>query len=426
MADYYDIDRILSEATRIDIAPDRLEWVKLCHALKILGYDETYFVALCRPHPGATDQVSRRKWREEKNPTRYLKGEDDARAFIAAVAKLHGIDISRMVMPREEWKQRQTYHRQGKPRTMSQAMLNAIPTATAPASPPREVKHIEQSTLMKMMAAAKDTALFKFMCAQFPDQASMIQTIFAAYMVGGSKHTDRHGNRATSFPYINTKGQCVDCKVFHIDEVSGSRKKADPIRTWTDKEGTAQALQSTWALAEMRLKEHRDPTWCNFGDHLLADRPGVEVAVVESEKSALIAALVIPSKVWVAVGSMQNLTPQRCEPYRGRTITIFPDRDGIATWEDKAKTLREHGFVVQMSRIFDRYPGEPKDDIADIILRIAHGNQAKPQPKAPIQHPLTEAEEVWQQMKAKNPFLVELEEALQLKIIGFAPDNHNP
>lgn len=66
MKDIYNISAIINHAISggYDIAPDRMEWVKLCHALKLMGYDETYFVALSQCH-GTPESVARRKWREE-------------------------------------------------------------------------------------------------------------------------------------------------------------------------------------------------------------------------------------------------------------------------------------------------------------------------------------------------------------------------
>jgi hypothetical protein len=43
-----------------------------------------------------------------------------------------------------------------------------------------------------------------------------------------------------------------------------------------------------------------------FGEHLLRDRYK-PIALVESEKTAIIASVYLPQFIWVAVGGMQNL-----------------------------------------------------------------------------------------------------------------------
>lgn len=413
MANYYDTDRIINEAIRagIDIAPDRTEWVKLCHALKILGEDENTFVALSRCH-GTSDKDSRARWRYEKATTRYIKGENEARAFIAAVAKAHGMDITNLTLPQEEWQRRRADRR----RTPTPRPLPPLPPAN---EPPKVVEYIPRPVVERMQATATQTALFKFMAGEWGTDAAA--SIFAAYHIGGSKHIDRNGHRAASLPYIDRNGNCVDCKLWSVDPDTGSSKGKDGNRIYLN-----------WALATMG-KSDRRAAWCNFGDHLLADRPGDAVCIVESEKTALIAALTWPGKIWVAVGSIANLNAGRCEQYRGRAISIFPDRDGMEQWEAKAKALRENGFEVTLNRVVATFVGGNNDDIADIILRQRHGTLERVQPQAPPPPrpgsnerpkatPPADAVEVWERMKANNPYLADLERALDLQLIGFAPD----
>jgi hypothetical protein len=65
-----------------------------------------------------------------------------------------------------------------------------------------------------------------------------------------------------------------------------------------------------------------------FGEHLLIDKTK-PVAIVESEKTAVIASVYLPQFIWVAVGSLTNLNAEKCNVLKGRTVTLFPDLNGF-------------------------------------------------------------------------------------------------
>jgi hypothetical protein len=430
MADIYDIDAIIKHSLQmgIDISPaDRQEWKMFCCALKVLGYDETTFVALS----SGKQRDSRQAWRAERSPQRY-KSEDSAKGMIVDLAKSAGIDVKQFRLSRyDDSRARPTNRRTFvnpvvKPRTVEP------PIEYAPFIPAQMVEATE--------SRVTESNLFVWLSGEFGDEAAMMA--MRRYRVGATKHTDGRGHRAASLPYINTSGDCVDCKIFHIDPTTGSRKTAPALMSWTDREGKAQELRSTWALAELK-KNDKPRKWCNFGDHLLQDNPTAAVCVVESEKTALVASIVYPSRLWIAVGSKNNLNPERCAPYRGREIVIYPDRDNIKDkprksgtgiekgWETLARELAQAGFSVRIDRTVERHNGEINDDIADIILRYRHGTQSPPEPpqnrdvakcdtaaKSPDK---LEAEALFEQIKKQYPALAELAEKFDLEPISVEP-----
>lgn len=430
MADIYDIDAIIKHSLQmgIDISPaDRQEWRMFCCALKVLGYDEATFVALS----SGKQKDSRQAWRAERSPHRY-KSEDSAKGMIADLAKAAGIDLRHFLLSRYDDSRTRTTSRRTfvnsvvKPRTVEP------PIEYAPFIPAQMVEATE--------SRVTESNLFVWLSGEFGDEAALMA--MRRYRVGATKHTDGRGYRAASLPYINSSGDCVDCKIFHIDPATGSRKTAPALMSWIDREGKAQELRSTWALAELK-KNDKPRKWCNFGDHLLHDNPTAAVCVVESEKTALVASIVYSSRLWIAVGSKNNLNPERCAPYRGREIVIYPDRDNIKDkprkkgigiekgWETLARELAQAGFSVRIDRTVERHHGEINDDIADIILRYRHGTQSPPEPPqnrdvakcdAAVKSPdKLEAEALFEQMKAQYPALAELAEKFDLEPIRVEP-----
>lgn len=430
MADIYDIDAIIKHSLQmgIDISPaDRQEWKMFCCALKVLGYDEATFVALS----SGKQKDSRQAWRAERSPHRY-KSEDSAKGMIADLAKAAGIDLRHFLLSRYDDSRTRPTNRRTFVNTVVKPRTVEPPIEYAPFIPAQMVEATE--------SRVTESNLFVWLSGEFGNEAAMMA--MRRYRVGATKHTDGRGYRAASLPYINTSGNCVDCKIFHIDPTTGSRKTAPALMSWIDREGKTQELRSTWALAELK-KNDKPRKWCNFGDHLLQNNPTAAVCVVESEKTALVASIVYPSRLWIAVGSKNNLNPERCAPYRGREIIIYPDRDNIKDksrksgigiekgWETLARELAQAGFSVRIDRTVERHHGEINDDIADIILRYRHGTQSPPEPpqnrdvakcdtaaKSPDK---LEAEALFEKMKKQYPALAELAEKFDLEPISVEP-----
>ena len=86
------------------------------------------------------------------------------------------------------------------------------------------------------------------------------------------------------------------------------------------------------------LPENFAITQCLFGEHLLhSDDIGKAVALVESEKTALLGSIVFPDYIWVAVGEKANFKPERMVALCNRTVIIFPDVDSYDEWKEKSR-----------------------------------------------------------------------------------------
>lgn len=73
-------------------------------------------------------------------------------------------------------------------------------------------------------------------------------------------------------------------------------------------------------------KEH-----CLFGLHILGDDYTTPVAVVESEKTAVVMSERCPKYRWVASGGMSALTYRSLITLHGRKVILFPDTDENGT-----------------------------------------------------------------------------------------------
>lgn len=121
-----------------------------------------------------------------------------------------------------------------------------------------------------------------------------------------------------------------------------------------------------------------------FGEHLLIDKIK-PVAIVESEKTAIIASVYLPQFIWVAVGSLTNLTAEKCSILKGRKVILFPDLNAFDKWTSKAKEL-SHIAIFFVSDLLERKATEAERqkgfDLADYLVKYDYKVFVFPEPKA--------------------------------------------
>ena len=194
--------------------------------------------------------------------------------------------------------------------------------------------------------------------------------------------TSKHWNGATVFWQIDTQGKVRTGKIMLYSPTTGKRVK-EPFNhiSWVHK-----ALKQP----EFELRQ------CLFGEHLLIHKTK-PVAIVESEKTAVIASVYLPQFVWVAVGSLTNLNAEKCSILKGRTVTLFPDLNGFEKWSSRAKEL-SHLAPFTVSDLLERKATEAERkqgfDLADYLIKFDYKAFALPEPEAteppPAVQPLVE------------------------------------
>lgn len=178
--------------------------------------------------------------------------------------------------------------------------------------------------------------------------------IVSRYFIGTSKFWES----STVFWQIDTHGKIRTGKIMLYSPATGKRVK-EPYNhiNWVHK---------TLKKPEYELRQ------CLFGEHLLIDN-NKPVAIVESEKTAVIASVYLPQFIWVAVGSLTNLTPDKCNTLKGRTVTLFPDLNGYNKWTNKAKEL-SHLTTFIVSDLLERKATDSERrqgfDLADYLVKF--------------------------------------------------------
>ena len=125
-----------------------------------------------------------------------------------------------------------------------------------------------------------------------------------------------------------------------------------------------------WVHAKEGLEQLADQ--CLFGEHRLMGWEDT-IALVESEKTALIMTIRYPNILWLATGGKKGFIHERLWPICGREVFVLPDADALDEWMAKAEVLnREHGyrFIIHEDYVRRCTPEARarKMDIADMLL----------------------------------------------------------
>lgn len=112
---------------------------------------------------------------------------------------------------------------------------------------------------------------------------------------------------------------------------------------------------------------------CLFGLHLLrAEAGGAVIAVVESEKTAVIMSELFPDSLWLATGGLRELSPVKLLPLRHYRVVLFPDTDehhqAYSLWYETAqKALHDYGVRCMVSPLLE-LQASPEQKAAKIDL----------------------------------------------------------
>jgi len=185
--------------------------------------------------------------------------------------------------------------------------------------------------------------------------------IVKEYLIGVTKSRD------VIFYQIDTEGRCRTGKIMKYDRQTGHRVKDEKIGgkiTWV------HSILKQSADPLLRLPDRWELTQCLFGEHLLKRYPFKPVALVESEKTAVICSSFWPEYIWLATGGKSQLN-DRLQVLKGRKVVAFPDVDGFSEWKEKLSQVR--GLDIVVSDVLEK-SATVEDranhvDIADLLIR---------------------------------------------------------
>jgi len=186
----------------------------------------------------------------------------------------------------------------------------------------KRLSFIKVDLLKQSRTAYKQNNFVQWLKANFGP--AITNDLISRYHIGTSKHWFG----ATIFWQIDKQGKVRTGKIMLYNRQTGRRIK-------TEKSKYINWVHSVLKLEDFELKQ------CFFGEHLLNQYPASPVAIVESEKTAIIASIFLPRFIWLSVGSLTNLNLEKCKVLAGRKVFLFPDLNAYDKWKIKSNEISE-------------------------------------------------------------------------------------
>lgn len=205
--------------------------------------------------------------------------------------------------------------------------------------------------------------------------------VLKLYRVMIAKQYYKDGKYGVAFLQIDRKGNIRQVKIMAYNPKTGKRlKENDEFLNYNRRSRRYEKRQpDTSASIYLGKRLMYDKEFvnkqCLFGTQLLGVFPDKPVAIVESEKTALICAIEMPEYIWLATGGQHGCkwtSPEVYNDLRGRKVILFPDLNATEDWRIRSEDLAMDGIDIsvyegleEMATAEEREQGW---DIADYVL----------------------------------------------------------
>jgi hypothetical protein len=196
----------------------------------------------------------------------------------------------------------------------------------------------------------------KFLCNHFPKEN--IKKVIENYGLGATS------NGSVIFWQIDIKGNVRTGKIMQYNPDTGKRIK--------HKSGAINWVHN--------ILKRRDPNYtnfnldqCYFGEHLLKFYPNKTIAIVEAEKTAVIASMIFDNYNWLAAGNLNGLNIEKSKVLRDKHVILFPDAGCYQRWTKKSMQIKSEVFCkIETSHLIENHATADQTtdgyDIADYII----------------------------------------------------------
>lgn len=212
----------------------------------------------------------------------------------------------------------------------------------------KQTSLIEQDVFVESLKDYDKNNFITFLIMLFGMDAAT--KLIETYYIG----TGSNGN--TIYWQINTDGEVRTGKIMMYDPVTGKRLK-----------GVHNHIN--WVHSKI---DNFNLNQCLFGEHLLKNNRK-PCALVESEKTAIIASVYLPQYTWLATGGLNNLKLEKCQALKGRNVILFPDLGGFEKWSIKAQELKSICNVTISNILEENASDDARKagyDIADYLVKF--------------------------------------------------------
>ena len=222
----------------------------------------------------------------------------------------------------------------------------------------RPIQRLPYDILEKSMVKYESNNFFMFLRTLFGVEVA--NSLVETYYLGTSKKWPG----ANIFWQVDINGDLRQAKIMLYNSSTGRRVKD------TDKDYVYYAGKSILNDYEANLQQ------CFFGEVLLRMFPDKKVAIVESEKTAMVANIYFPDIIWLATGGSHGCkwtTHDVSKVLNNRVIMLFPDLGFYDKWKIKADLVQSIvNCRIVVSELLERNATEEQKkagwDLADYLL----------------------------------------------------------
>lgn len=236
-----------------------------------------------------------------------------------------------------------------KPRRRAKNPIVEPPPAPTVESAP----FIDPSLFLRTLTNYENNAFAQFLFDLFPNDAAAVEKAVKDYFLGSTR------DGKTIFWQIDRRQNIRTGKIIDYDRQTGKRKK---YTNWIH------------AILKDRRQYPQDaqPVKCLFGEHLLAIEDERTAAIVEAEKTAVIASICFPQFVWLAAGGLDQLKAWKMQSIADRQIILYPDAKGFARWSEVAQDGAAYGLTINVSSLLENGATDAEKendaDLADYLI----------------------------------------------------------
>ena len=212
---------------------------------------------------------------------------------------------------------------------------------------PVKPTYIDREILQKTLTKYEINPLITYLYSHY--DGDEVNVTIDKYQVGTSKMN----NGATIFWQMDNTGNIRTGKIMAYDITTGKRIKDKNI------------IAISWVHYKLK-KPKESIRQCLFGLHLLNDNIK-QVAIVESEKTAIIMSIESPNYTWMSTGTISGFKYEYLAPLKGTAIIAFPDKGGYAQWQKTAEKLNDKGFEIEVSQLLENKKYLKGWDLVDVL-----------------------------------------------------------
>lgn len=179
-----------------------------------------------------------------------------------------------------------------------------------------------------------------------------VKGVILKYLIGTSKIW----NGATVFWQIDNSEKVRHGKIMLFNPETGKRQKR------VNGKAFISSVRAVLKLNDFVINQ------CLFGLHLINESNQKTIAIVESEKTAVIMSIFKPNYIWVATGMKGGFKFETLKPIKDYKIIAFPDKSEYNDWLKKAIELNGIGFKIVVNDWLEQTDYEDGTDFADVFI----------------------------------------------------------